>query len=70
MSFAVRSDKIALSRPGDTTVTNSVTSDVGLVEYQGAWVKLGLNAPYDLLYEFSWNYYERQIRKKSPDFGA
>ncbi len=32
--------------------------------------KLGLNAPYDLLYEFSWNYYERQIRKKSPDFGA
>ena len=45
VSFAVRSDKIALSRPGDTTVTNSVTSDVGLVEYQGAWVKLGLKAP-------------------------
>ncbi len=32
--------------------------------------KLGLNAPYDLLYEFSWNYYERQIRKQFPDFGA
>ena len=45
VSFAVRSDKIALSRPGDTTLTNSVTSDVGLVEYQGAWVKLGLKAP-------------------------
>ena len=45
VSFAVRSDKIALSRPGDTPATNSVTSDVGLVEYQGAWVKLGLKAP-------------------------
>ena len=45
VSFAVRSDKIALSRSGDPSVTNSVTSDVGLVEYQGAWVKLGLKVP-------------------------
>jgi L-fuculose-phosphate aldolase len=29
--------------------------------------KLGLNAPYDLLYEFSWNYYERQIKILYPD---
>ncbi|MEE2803532.1 MAG: ABC transporter ATP-binding protein [Pseudomonadota bacterium] len=46
VSFAVRSDKIELSRGGDTPlVTNSVTSKVCLVEYQGAWVKLGLKAP-------------------------
>jgi L-fuculose-phosphate aldolase len=30
--------------------------------------KLGTNAPYDLLYEFSWNYYERRIQALSPDF--
>ena len=30
--------------------------------------KLGLNAPYDLLYEFTWNYYERQIYAQVPDF--
>ncbi len=30
--------------------------------------KLGLNAPYDLLYEFSWNYYERQVRSADPSF--
>ncbi len=29
--------------------------------------KLGLNAPYDLLYEYSWNYYERQIKILYPD---
>ena len=44
VSFSVRSDKIALSRSDDTSMTNSVTGDVGLVEYQGAWVKLGLKA--------------------------
>ena len=31
-------------------------------------IKLGLNAPYDLLYEFTWDYYERQIRAQVPDF--
>jgi len=30
--------------------------------------KLGANAPYDLLYELSWNYYERRIQAINPEF--
>lgn len=31
-------------------------------------IKLGKNAPYDLLNEFYWNYYERQLQAQDPTF--
>lgn len=33
-------------------------------------IKLGKNAPYDLINEFYWNYYERQLQAQDPAFHA
>ena len=50
-----------------------------LLAYQGGSARplprelaigLGRNAPYELLHEFYWNYYERQLRAKDPGFFA
>lgn len=31
-------------------------------------IKLGKNAPYDLINAFYWNYYERQLQAQDPSF--
>ena len=47
VSFAVRTDKIAISAPGQGSAANGnlLPTTVASIEYQGAWVLVGLEAP-------------------------
>jgi len=44
VAFAVRSDKIVVSKQSGDAGENAVAGRVRSIEYQGAWVKLGLDA--------------------------